>query len=814
MDYTDDEGLACGDVGFCRGSQIELSGDNEGPGAPLIYRPDITFAISSDLARTGYTPDGTVNGILTSGADANAVGFFLDTNGDGINDVGTIQPGGDFGYGDWVVDDDGTFRLFENGEFFSGCCLQWGGDGTDVFHNKRSILPDYESISLNSSLNYAITDSVNFFAEGKYSHSESSFGDVSSRFNDQLILRSGNPFMPAVLQTAIDNALAAFPGVHTNPAATITNDLFGGDAVGAGNEAIRDTYRVVTGFDGDFDNGLAWEVSYNYGRTSELLRKHGESISDRFYAAIDVVTDPATGEPVCRSTLFPNDPPPATSPFPFTEPGFFTFTPGDGQCQPMNIFGRGNLSQASIDFGFMTLNDTSVVTQQVVAGHIDGNSAEWFELPAGPIGFALGTEYREESSSFSPSAMDVAGLNFDGTKVAGVDGKYDVTEFFGEVSVPLLSDMAFAQNLAIDGAVRFADYSTIGDATSWKTGLNWQIADSIRFRGTYSVAVRAPNVGELFQTPTAAFFRPDDPCDSNIIPSAQNPAVRQANCIADGIPQGFSDPNTGRFAGTVGGNGFLIEEEATTYTFGLVFTPGFLDGFSATLDYWNIELVDAIETISDQNILNNCYDDPGGINNQFCANIGRQRDPLSPTFLGMNFLNQGLVNIGERLISGVDFDLLYSYDMQNAGSLGFQVQGTWTETFDDTPNQDEPGLINQRLRELRNPEWAVNTNITWYRGKFEIGYRLRYVSEQLKDGALANEVFNLQGNPNFVSLYENPFTGTATIHNLFGNYTLNDNLTITAAVNNVTDENPFLASTAFPTGPQGRMIFLRLAGAY
>ena len=261
-----------------------------------------------------------------------------------------------------------------------------------------------------------------------------------------------------------------------------------------------------------------------------------------------------------------------------------------------------------------------------------------------------------------------------------------------------------------------------------------------------------------------------------------------------------------------GGNADLQEEKATTYTFGAVLTPEFLPGFTATADYWNIDLDDAIQTVSSQDIVNNCYDDPSGIDNQFCSLITRNRDAASATFLGLNFLRQGFVNIGGRKTAGVDFDVRYEFDLADmgAGDLGnmeLSVQGTWLQSLEDQPNQLDP-KINQVLLEFRRPEWVVNTNLRWSMDNLTVNYRLRYQSSQLKRGALVSEVFNTLDVDDFEPLFENPFAGSAWIHDISASYLINDMYTVTAGVNNIADRDPFLSSTGFPTGPQGRSFFL------
>jgi len=191
----------------------------------------------------------------------------------------------------------------------------------------------------------------------------------------------------------------------------------------------------------------------------------------------------------------------------------------------------------------------------------------WFWIVS--LRFAAGLEYREETSRnnvnpfdqgilpqgtpFSPGALisSVSGnesLGFNGgtSRTLNSEGRYDVTDLFGEIRVPLVTDRKFFRDLSVDGAVRFADYSTSGLATTWKLGASWALDDSLSFRGTLSEAIRAPSITELFSPQQPIFVRPNDPCDVTIIPTAPDPQLRAANCIEAGLPADFRDPLTAR----------------------------------------------------------------------------------------------------------------------------------------------------------------------------------------------------------------------------------------------------------------------------
>lgn len=800
IEYRRQSQFACGDAAFCRG--FGVYDDQGNPAAaddenvpPRIFGPHSTFAISSAMGRIGIDFDGDGN---PDGAAPD--GFFLDTNGDGVNDVGQT-PLGIEGFGDWVVDN-GGLRLFRPGQIAS-FANQFGGDGiASGPFDFQTLIPEQDSVVANALVRYKVVDGVDFFADSKYVYSKNIFRDQVTGFNDLLTVTLENPFIPTELRTALDSAIAANPDLADNTTLFITRDFLDlGDNI---SENERRTFRLVTGFEGELKNGISYELSFNYGRTDQEVFNLDSRIEDRFFAAIDVVTDP-DGNPICRSELNPEAPPPPTSPFPFVEPGFRTFSPGDGQCKPLNLFGFGAPSQEAIDFVTADIVSNSAIEQQVVhASFIGDSDAVNFALPAGPIDFAAGGEYRREASRFRPSSFEQAGIVFDGTTTSGLEGDYDVWEGFGELSVPIVSKKPGAEALNLDSAIRVADYSTVGSSVSWKLGTSWTPVSDVRVRGGYSVAVRAPNVGELFQAETTAFFRPIDPCDAAEISTAPDPAVRAANCAADGISGEFTDPLTGRFAGVRSGNADLAEETATTYTVGAVVTPRHVPGLIVAFDYFDISLDDAIDEIDDQDIVNNCYDDPGGIDNQFCDLFARNRDPASPTFLGFNFLRVSQLNIGKKQVAGVDFEATYSLDLarlraEKWGDVLFRLYGTWIRKLDDTPNQDDPDFINPELREIRRPRWVVNSGARWNWNKLTVNYGMTFMSQQALD-----DVEIETAEESFV----NPFAGRKYIHDISASYQILPELSVYGGMNNITDQNPFLTSTSFPVSPVGRMVFL------
>ena len=313
------------------------------------------------------------------------------------------------------------------------------------------------------------------------------------------------------------------------------------------------------------------------------------------------------------------------------------------------------MTSEAADWVTTTTLDELTIDQGVFSAHLTGDSTDWFELPGGAVVVAVGTEYRAESSHarfdawqrgaippgspFSAGTLisevsDNGSLVFDPSIiVSNEQGEYDTTDFFVEFSLPLLAFQPAFEELTMDVAARWSNYSTIGSTESWKVNLVWALTSDFAFRGGVSRAVRAPNITELFGPTTGTTARPADPCDAAQINAIarENPSLAQnttSNCVEDFQSFGlnpfdaegnyvFSDPLSARFSGIASGNPDLSEETADTVTIGLVLQPSFLPAFDLTLDYWDISIEDAIAAVTPQDIVNSCYQGES-LNENFC----------------------------------------------------------------------------------------------------------------------------------------------------------------------------------------------------
>ncbi|RDV26856.1 TonB-dependent receptor [Alteromonas aestuariivivens] len=808
-------------------AEINLLNSVEGvaPRAVLPYR---TFPFTSGY---GYILPG--NPYTYDGFDA---GTNIDLDGNGTPDCldsfsgynSSFAPAA-FGLlgGCWNVTEDGTYRPIQDG-LVAGNFEGFGGDSYNTLQQPEGylILPN-DKLALNLLGHYDLTDSMTLFGELKLVRQSTENESQPTSYWDLLFGAADNPYLPEFIQ----------PLAQETGGVTITIDPIG---VGKGRtETERETLRGVIGIEGYFENGWDYELSLNYGKfTLETRGEEDNVVVDRFFSAIDAVIDPATGDATCRVNL-DADAPQITTPFdiPSYEAGYFSFTPGDGSCVPLNIWaGKTGVTQEAIDWIVQDSFYKTELTQTVVSGSVAGDSSDWFEMPYGAVLFAFGAEYRQEESTavfdnwqlgiipegapYGPGSYvsDHSGNNSlvfqPSIKTSNERGDFDVIEAFVEASIPLIEGEFLAEELTLDLAARFSDYSTIGDTFTWKANVMYAPYEDLRIRYSKSQAVRAPNINELYGPEIGTTYRPTDPCNASVIEGIRgnDPAKAdqlEANCVADFASIGldpyengeyvYSDPLSAAFPGVTGGNPDLQEETADTTTIGFVYQPGFLEGFSVTLDYWNIEIDDAIETVTSNDVVNGCYMGEA-LNENFCSQFTRNTDSNSPQFGGFNYLRTGSINFASIKTDGYDFSVAYDFEV---GKHAFNVKasGSKVEKLDYYTNPNNLEEVNPELGEVNRPELAGNIFFNWSFGDLSVGWQTQYMDEQLVRFV---EIEDYERGDYDDSVVMDEFWQ----HDLNVSYVLNDTVMVYGGVKNVTDEEPFLTNFAYPASPRGRYFFL------
>ena len=458
-----------------------------------------------------------------------------------------------------------------------------------------------------------------------------------------------------------------------------------------------------------------------------------------------------------------------------------------GAC---NIFGQGAFSDDCVNTVARTGAIQSVSEQRNIVA-TTGGAIEAFKSPMTdtPMQVVLGAEYKEDSFDFRPDSVlgpDVAGFN-QSLPVAGTTDSY---EAFGEVFWPLIEGQEFIDELSVNGAFRYTDHSNAGGFSSYAAGAEWAPTDQIRFRGQYQRAVRAPNVVELFSPQTNGFPGATDPC---AFPTSTTQASICTAGGSHGIGSGtFADPTlqpNNQTEGLFGGNPNLSTETSDTFTVGFVAQPSFAEGLTITVDWYDIDVDNAISTIPVQNVLDGCYN---GTTPGFCALINRQ------SFGPIDFVELNNQNVAFLGASGIDFQVDYSFDAAQigmgdfGGEFDFQLIGGYalsnefqalpTSAIDDCVgfHGGQAGFCGEPL-----PELKTTTRLTYANGPYSLTTRWRYLSNTLNDEFHVNA----GGASNFAPKFATE-TGAQHYFDLTGTWDISDVVQLSGGVLNLTNNNP------------------------
>lgn len=551
----------------------------------------------------------------------------------------------------------------------------------------------------------------------------------------------------------------------------------------------RDMNQFVIGSRGDIAGNWQYDVYLSEGRFENASTQIGQLSNPRLFQGLLLDT---------------------------SDPDNITCQDQSLACVPLNIYGEGNLTPEMEDFFFVDINATTQITQRVFAANFTGDSGG-FELPGGPLGFAGGYEFIYNSSDFRPSE-DLGNPLINQQASPPVSGQYHSKSFFGEVYAPILSGARFAEILALEGAYRTSDYTTVGTVDAWKIAGEWAPMSDLRFRASFNTAVRAPNISELFAPQAFAAQGAVDPCSE----VAFNEGIadvegRRELCIATGVPANLVfSPDINLPADQVraltGGNPNLAEEEADTFTAGLVITPSAIQGLTVSADYFSIEMEQRIAAFGGggQNILQTCYGDPvvGGLGSQFCDAVVRFSDgPVELTRAN----NQ---NAAASKLEGVDLTVEYGWDT-SIGTWDVNYAGTFTIensflAFDGAEPVDCAGRFGNTCRPLigsLDAEYRHRATLRWGNNDNLVAQLVWERIGETKDTSDVNVVSSIGA--------RDYFDGSVS-------WNFGDNYRTTFGVNNIMDKNPPVLganaeqSNTYPSvfDPYGRMFFLNVGASF
>jgi outer membrane receptor protein involved in Fe transport len=489
---------------------------------------------------------------------------------------------------------------------------------TSDFTPKFFLVQPLRRFNASTFFQYEFNPRIEAYGRGIFSNVRTTGGSRAGQnlvvVDEVVTISQSNPFIPAEARSLL---------TFVNGVAQVRVNRALGELGVIKAQTERDTTQFQLGLRGPITPAINWDVYGQFGRTAEKTTVTGDALRNN-----------AAGQ--SRFGLIANS---------------------------IDIFGPGaNLT----DFGTTVQRDIREREQTVLAATIAGDTSDLFSLPAGPIGFAFGLERREETGRISQDAALSLGLTFrQGTELP-VRGAFDTSEWYVEARAPLLKDLPFVQELSIEGAYRVSDYSNVGQHESNKFGGSWTISEDVRVRGTRQNVIRAPNIGE-FAAPvssipfsslvTVARLRPryaGDPC---VIGTGNAEQCRRFGAPAAGSYNSLDAANL-RGNYFFGGNPNIKPEEGTTYTIGAVVTPRILPGFNATLDYYDIELREAVGQIQPIDALTSCYVTNPTAGNPLCAAV--TRDPVTGFILNGFPIDRNLGTIKQK---GFDVGLGYSHDL-------------------------------------------------------------------------------------------------------------------------------------------------------
>ncbi|WP_191229303.1 TonB-dependent receptor domain-containing protein [Aurantiacibacter xanthus] len=640
---------------------------------------------------------------------------------------------------------DGTLFKHDAGTYYgAGIFQSGGGDPQLAFYENFPMSSPSERLNVFSHLEYDVSDAITWFAEGSFSKVSANTIGAQLRDLAPRVITRDNPFIPDALATQMDAA-----NLSSVRVSRIWNDL------GAQTGTVdRKIYRGVTGIKADLGGSFTLDAYYQFGQTDYKQRSYNANIKQNTIFALDAVTDPVSGDPICRAVLLGN--------------------PAAEGCEPLNIFGNGSPSAAAAAYVNGTAMQDTTLKQHVASVAVQGSL---FQLPGGSLGVATGVEYRSDDAQGTADPISTA-LGFYSGPGAPISGSVDVWEGFVEVVAPV-TDM-----VELNGAVRVTDYSTSGSVTTWKVGADFAPTDWLRFRATRSRDIRAPNIFELFGPLQNSFQSVNDPENGN------------AQVLASVL---------------LGGNANLEPEKADSWTAGVVLQPRLGPGtLRFSLDYYDIQLDGAVSTLGAQVLVDRC----SGGSAELCQFVDRNASGEITTIRNFNFNLDTLITRGWD----IEASYRIPAGNGDVTLRGLATIVDDLITVDSTgKEQDRAGMNGSPVSQPSGvPRYILNGYVTYTTDPFTAQLQVRHISAGAYNTSLVgpgDEGYDpMRGN----SINDNHIGGW-TYFNLNASYDVwskgDSRLQLFGVVNNLFDKDPPVdAPSSF--GPTNNVLYDVLGRSY
>ncbi len=588
--------------------------------------------------------------------------------------------------------------------------------------------------------------------------------------------------------TAFEGGGASAPaGTPVGTIATTIGYRFAAANAPRQDDIRHDDYRIVVGTKGDIVDGWTYDAYAQYGETVYAEEYLNDASITKLQNALYTTST--------------------------------THCVSGGSCVPLNIFSAAGPSQAAINYVLTPGFKEGSTSEQIVEADVVGDLGRYgvkSPFASDGVKVSFGVDYRREQLAEQVDEEDLSGdLSGSGGATPPAAGSFTVREAYLETHAPLVTDQPLVKALNFDAGYRSSQYSSVGHTDTYKFAGDWALTSDIKFRASFNHAVRAPNIDELYTPSTVGLFTGQDPCSGGINGGHANEGKAPvlgvgvgdtlAQCQLMGVTVGqfgLINPCPASQCSTLGGgNAALKPETSNTVSYGVVLTPSFVRNLSITIDYYDIKVLNDVNSIPSALALNDC-----STNGQFCNLIVRDANGSidSPT----GYVLGTLQNTGYSLVKGVDFELNYRFSLSDMGldhlgSLSFNYIGSLAQNAISQPvtgggTYDCAGLFGVTCGNP-DPHWRSKLRVTWSTPwSFDISGQWRYIGGTALDTNTSNPL--LTNSPAYDNV--DAHIPAYNYFDLTGNWRVRDGFTIRGGINNIFDKDPpIISGGAGPTGP-------------